>query len=163
MNVELSTTIKIKGTSEDLLSMLKALKEYEVKYSGPYKGDFVGTACVDNGEKECYVYEMNTEEMAEFLSAAGGEVLITSDGLFNPRDCNLFETLAEAAPQASFEGCIEADGDETHDVLDGDFKDGILSLDLSYLDGAEDYEETEELIEKCEKKIYDPVKKSYKK
>ncbi|MBQ2377299.1 MAG: hypothetical protein II297_02740, partial [Clostridia bacterium] len=161
MNVELNTTIKIKGTSEELFSMLKALKAYEVEYSAYYSHAYVGAITVKNSKTTHAVCKMEDNDINKFLSNVGKEITIKAEGMFIPDDCDLFQVLAEAAPQASFEGYIEAFGDDTEDCLKGILKDGELSLSHSRFDGFD--EESEEPVYSKEKEVYDPILESYTK
>ena len=161
MNIELNTTIKIKGTSEELFSMLKALKAYEVEYSAYYSHAHVGAITVKNSKTTHAVCKMEDNDINKFLSNVGKEITIKAEGMFIPDDCDLFQVLAEAAPQASFEGYIEAFGDDTEDCLKGILKDGELSLSHSCFDGFD--EESEEPVYSKEKEVYDPILESYKK
>lgn len=107
MPAELSGSVTLKWTSEELLAMLKVLRSWSEKYRYKERGDTYTYSAVKGASAWCYPEEMTNEEMKKFLSDSGEELdvsLSLGGGFCPPFDIALFDELAAIAPTAYFKG-----------------------------------------------------------
>lgn len=144
MSTELDTTIELYGTTEERVAMLRVLKFFENEKLEQYskKGDcgYLENVQVTTADESRRILRMTDDELTAFVSEAGDELTVDAEGPYGhywgPEDVGVFEALADAAPKASFKGCISGyvhDGDVRHC---GELKNGLLYLS--------DYTATEE-------------------
>ena len=114
MSAESNTSIVLKGTSEELLSMLKVLKTYD------------GVSVKGNGLR-VDIDEADEKKML-FLSSGGKKIDVEAFSVFYPGRDDIFEKLAIAAPNAWFNGEIYAMVCGGDAILSGELRDGKLYL-----------------------------------
>lgn len=136
MSADLNTYIKIRGTKEELLAMLKVIRlfatekreQYNAKRDCGYLED-VTVAC-EAAEED--LEEMTDEELAEFLERTDKELTVYAQGpwgcFYHPAEIGLFEEMADAAPNAAFEGGIDGFITGADVNCAAELKDGILYL-----------------------------------
>lgn len=151
MTADFLTEIILKGSKSELLSMIKVLKEFED--SG--REQFIENVCVQGRNNECYIADMDDDEIEAFISEAGKKLTVQASGpwgdFYSPVEVGIFEALAEAAPEAYFEGDISGEAYEFFKV-NGTLMNGMLSLT--------DCESGD--VDSIKKRIYDPIAKTYR-
>ena len=137
----INTTIKIKGTKEELDAILEVLTEYSTTMKEEY----------ENGEYAVYL------DMVQTKNISSDEIAVEASGPYGCYDIlsntGLFHTMAESAPAAYFKGCMDGFITGATVRLDAELKNGELFTEELYLD---DYWEMDfegltkdEAIEKC--------------
>lgn len=170
MSADLDTSITLRGEKEELLAMLKVLKEFDMdtetlfqyRQTHPIYGYIEWVEVLGNSQKR-ELKSMNEADLQDFISKAGNELSVHAMGPWGnyglPEDLGLFEALAEAAPNAYFEGAINGfitGADVGHY---GTLENGLLCLqnyyksDECYDEDDEDDGFSEEYIKYFKKKI----------
>ena len=132
MSADLNTSITMKGTFEELLSMLKVLQQFETEKLQQYRKKkdcgYIDSVNVRGTSGEISIFELSEQKLIDFLTGAGNELFVEASGPWGcfcePGEVGLFEALAEVAPTASFEGNINgfvtgADVNHTGKLIDG--------------------------------------------
>lgn len=136
MSADLNTFIKMEGTREELLEMLKVLRKYATDMHEQYKNHrdcgYLENVCASGADEEVDLEDVTDEELEEFLETSGTELTVDASGpwgcFFHPAEIGLFEAMADAAPNASFEGSIDGFVTGADVNCCAVFKDGVLNL-----------------------------------
>nr|MBQ4456427.1 hypothetical protein [Clostridia bacterium] len=114
MAADLNTIIKIQGTSEELLSMLKVLKKFGTekleRYRDKHDCGYIEQINVSGPINKQNIEGATNDELMKLVSDCITELTVTASGpygyFFEPNEVRLFEELAEAAPNSFFTGRI---------------------------------------------------------
>lgn len=143
MTADYSTNICIDGTTEELLAMLAVVRKYlpdPPKYRPDIRFDWV--EIWRKSDKSTFylekLYGMNEEEQQQFLDTFEGKLSISAAGPFGYFDLissiPLFYDMADAAPNASFDGSISGYTSYDESELEAELKDGKLRIIDRYRD-----------------------------
>ena len=153
MSADFNTTITLRGNSEELFAMLKVLKKFE-KGNLEWHIDYV---IAQISAKEYHISDMNDKKIMEFINKSTGEISISASGPYgtfcNPKETRLFEALAEAAPEAEFDGEIRGFNYESEFEINGK----LIAKKL-HLSGKT---ENNDDIEEVKRGVYDPIARTY--
>ena len=114
MTVEFDTKITMRGTSEELLSMLKVLQQFETEKKQQYlKNDdcgYIEMVTVQGASGGIQIAELSEQKLIDFLSGPRNVLSVEAFGpwgrFYEPGEVGLFEALSEAAPNSFFDGNI---------------------------------------------------------
>ncbi len=114
MSADLNTSIDMRGTTEELLSMLKVLRVFETEKREQYQKNrncgYIESVKISGASGRISSARLSDQEMIDFLAEAGTELRVQAAGpwgaFHEPGEAGLFEALAEAAPNAYFDGMI---------------------------------------------------------
>lgn len=181
---DFNTSAKIKGTKEEVLSILKVLlnynttkkEQYNKKRNCPYL-----TSVYIHGSKEkgmgTRLAPAEDADLLKFIEENNCEIVADASGPYGSfgllEEVDIFHDMAEAAPTASFSGGMGGFGTGGDQFANFELKDGLLyckySLpsddelnedeyedDESY-DDDDDWEDEEPIWD--EEVVYDPIKK----
>lgn len=169
MSADFTTTIKVKGTKEECLEIMKVLcycsKEMEERHRKKRDCWYLG-ASFDSPENEV---EKHWQSGIMKLEICG-----TFGAFGSLEDVDLFQKIADAAPTCSFTGSIsgwDSGGDQSQEA---ELKDGLLYFRSSYIPFADEYYEDEDEDDEYEDEmdedrsgesawdtVYDPKTKTY--
>lgn len=171
MSREMDTSVTIEGTPDQLFAMLKTLQSFETDWQKQYwelahskrVGAELDHGYLENvhsvrknkGKYTTYTFRnMTDDELRAFVAEAGASIEVFADGpigsFYEPGELGLFETLAEAAPDAAFSGRITGIAWGAEFRHTAELKDGHLELDDRVYDGEdseyyqEEYYDTDE-------------------
>jgi len=139
MSADLNTSITLRGEKDDLLEMLKVLRAFETKthdrQTGHYYG-YIEMVKVSGNSKTCKPERLDDLDLQEFLSKAGNELTVEASGPWgrfaHPEETELFEALADAAPNAFFDGNISGFVTGADVGHYGRLENGLLCLENYY-------------------------------
>lgn len=161
MSADLSTRIHLKGTSDELLSMLRTLRSFNRgkmcslgSIRASYRSD-------DRNKKYISDIDMKNSELLEFVSESKNEIYVEARGPYGCFDMGkiiIFEALADSAPNAYFDGRITgfitgADVGYTATLSDGKMKTSYYEMPDDYLP-AYDLDEDDDEYDKAEEELY---------
>lgn len=109
MSAGINTEITLKGTTEELLDQIKAVKEYEIsrqkEYEEKHDCAYIKTVRIKNSAGE-ELNEYSDDAIRAFIADGSGEIQIDADGPYGVFDAlgetGLFEYIADASPTAGF-------------------------------------------------------------
>lgn len=140
MSADIYSHVTIRGTEEEMLSMIKVLRHFEKDCYEQYEsqGDcaYIQWVRFKKGRKrleDISLEDISDDELPNFVKTLNGEANIDITGpygeFFDLSEVGLFEAMAEAAPNASFEGL--SNGFETGaDIsLQAILSNGILEIE----------------------------------
>ena len=158
MSADLNTSITMRGSFEELLSMIKVLQLFESEKLQQYRTTkdcgYIEWVNVQGASGVIRTSELSEQKLIEFLSNAGNELIIDAAGPWGafcePGEVGLFEALSEAAPNAFFDGNINGfvTGADVSHI--GKLIDGKLHL-TDYYVADETFPEL--YVEEVEKKL----------
>ena len=144
MSADLNTEITMKGTEEELFSLVKVIQSFENEKYERYKtkhdcgclvfcmiieGEADFSKILSNGKS---LKELSDEEIQSLISNANGEISIKAGGPYGVFselfEVGVFEELACAAPSAYFKGISSGFVTGADVSLTGELKEGILYL-----------------------------------
>jgi hypothetical protein len=136
MSSRIYTELTIKGTPKQLFKMLKAIQEFEEtsneKYLANHDCGYIENAQVVFDSELYHLHDLSDEDLEEFLQKTK-QVPLDISGPFgkysNLAEVNLFNIIAEAAPQATMTGASYDDTDFIDAVLRAEQHDGKLHLE----------------------------------
>ena len=165
---DFSTHVRLEGTEEELFEMLKVIKTYAVDKRQQYAKNkdcayllsvFIGRFQVEGLAPK--IDAMTDEELMAFVKERKGVVLVDASGPYGRfwglQDMKMFHEMAEAAPNAKFNGSVSGfDPGGTH-AAELILADGLLNCKYSSVDhefdeddedwDEEDWDEDEEFDE----------------
>ena len=157
MAADFTTNVEMRGTSKELLAMLKVLRKFETEkhdqYAKSHDCEYVDDVRIgganEYSDSSSYDLEdMNDDEWLEFIEENGCEIYADIGGPWGVfcflDEIDLFRDMAEAAPNAEFEGSIS--GFNTGGDQDAEFRlvDGLLHCRYAFLGDECDDEEFDE-------------------
>lgn len=182
MAADFYTEMELSGTKKEVLAMLKIIRKYETENYERYKnhrdcayieGVSISGTNDDNDGDVYDLEDMTDKELLEIIDENGCQICVTASGPWGRfgflDEIDLFRDMAEAAPDAEFDGNISgfnAGGDQ-----DAEFElvDGLLYCRYAfpgdeYLDDEddeadEDWDDKDDEIEWTAEETYDPVAK----
>lgn len=147
MSCDFNTHILVKGTNEELLSVLKALSLYEtdavvngIDYSN-FQIGFVGKisdeplSIVDDYDgfmkaDDLEIIKAAEEELAAYVETLNGKFYVSTGGPFGKfsdlEELRLFENIADAAPNAYSIAIMRGFDSSCDYYYEGELKDGTL-------------------------------------
>lgn len=136
MSADLNTFIEMRGTREELLEMLKVLRKFatEMREQYNYHRDcgYIEWVSAEGGDGKVRLDDITDEALEEFLETSGTELKVDASGpwgsFYHPAETGLFEALADAAPNASFEGSIDGFVTGADVNCNAVLSDGVLHL-----------------------------------
>ena len=165
---DFNTEISVKGTKEDYLSILKVLHLYADEREEQYRS-----------KHDCWYLDGKLGEINETALTSFVENGVLSVGFGGPYgvmngtmedEVDLFERLADAAPNCSFEGSVSGWDVGAEQGIDAKLENGLLYLRYSYKPfGEDDWDEEEDDWDDEEDEgpeedwstIYDPISHKY--
>lgn len=165
MSAELNTELKIQGTDEELLSMIKVLQSFATdnfkQYKNNYDCAYLDNVTMDTDDDIIFLEDATDEAVKKIISESDNELDLEISGpygIFEDLDeVGLFEKLADAAPNAYFYASVEGfltGGDVSQKAV---LKDGVLVLSSKMFD--DDFGDEEPIFET--NVAYNPITKEY--
>ena len=145
MQVNYSFKINAKGTKEELKAILGTLKSIENKEFDV----FLNSIMVKTSEDWIELKKISDEKSIDtFIADSDGSIEINAKGPYGHyrglSNTTIFESIANAAPFATFSGSIEGGSIYTTENIHCALKDAKLHIECYYLDHEElDYEYSE--------------------
>ena len=184
MSADFNTFIKMNGTKEEIMAMLKVLKTFKnekrEQYREKHNCEYIDFIQVNNNSDMFFdknlksLDSMSDEELLKFIATCENGVFVSASGPWGSfgylDEITLFDEMAIAAPNATFQGSIS--GFNTGGDQDAEFKliDGLLHSRYAfqgdeyydeYDDNGEDEDEDEE-IEWDFEIVFNPITKEVK-
>ena len=111
MSAGIFTEIKLKGASVELFEQIKAVKSYESskkkQYEESHDCPYIESVVVKNSMGEVLT-DFSDDSIRDFVEKNPDEILIEAQGPYGIFDglgeTGIFETIADASPEAHFEG-----------------------------------------------------------
>ena len=144
MSADLNTEITMKGTEEELFSLVKVIQSFEnekyEQYNTKHDCGYIEFCRIIEGEADFSktqsngksLEELSDEDIHSLISKANGEIRILASGpygvFFNISEVELFQEMACAAPTAYFNGFSSGFVTGADVSLTGELKEGILYL-----------------------------------
>jgi hypothetical protein len=136
MSADINTTIKIKGTKEELINALNAINYFATDMHEQYRKEhncaYVNFWKIIN-EHDDVLSNVNESSIKEFLEEPTECLIIDLSGPYGVfcslSDVGLFEAIADAAPNAYFTGCSDGFNTGGDLCLKAELKDGKLHLE----------------------------------
>lgn len=130
---DLDFNIEITGTTQEVVSILEIMFEYNNGKDGVY---FSFTS-VNTGDKVFSLHRSNKDEILSAVRSSGGAVKINSSGPFGKYgeldDVDIFREMAQAAPGAGFTASINGFAGYADQSLKATLVDGLLHISTFYL------------------------------
>ena len=130
--------ITYRGTQEQMLTLLDIIRKYD-NGTGDIYLSFTNLV-VKN--KRCVLGINKDEEILAAIAESDGEISFSATGPYGRfsdlSEIDIFRCIAEATPDASFDGTIEGFTSYTEEKLACELKNGILYTDTSFM-ANEDY------------------------
>jgi len=140
MSAYIDTEIEVCGTPGEIQAILKVVRcfvtekveQYKIKSDCVY---FVWVKVKGNaGEKD--LKDMTDEQIIAFVSESGDTLYVEASGPYGRfsmlDEVGLFETIAEAAPTATFSGCSKGYVTGADVTLKGELRNGLLYISNYY-------------------------------
>lgn len=155
MSADINTFIEMRGSKEDLFAMLKVInyfeKEMYEQYCNEHNCGYVHFFRMNNGREELMLNDENS--IREFLEKSHDGINVELSGpygvFFALSEVGLFEAIADAAPNAYFNGTSSGFTTGGDIALSGELKDGKLNL-VEYI-GNDDISIEDAFIEEFQK------------
>lgn len=144
MSADLNTEITMKGTEEELFSLVKVIQSFETEKYEQYKTKrdcgYLESCRIVAGEANWFktfsegksLKGLSDMEIQSLISSANGEISISTGGPYGVfselSEVGLFEEMACAAPSAYFKGVSSGFVTGADVSLTGELKEGILYL-----------------------------------
>lgn len=140
MSAYIDTEIEVCGTPGEIQAILKVVRcfvtekfeQYKIKRDCAY---FVWVRIKGNA-REKDLKDMTDEQIKAFVSESGDTLNIEASGPYGRfstlDEVGLFETIAEAAPTATFSGCSKGYVTGADVTLMGEFRNGLLYISNYY-------------------------------
>ena len=130
--VSFNTNIRIKGTTDDKINLLKILKEYEIGNKEVKFPDFK----LKISAKQAKLSELDEAGLSDFVSDSGELKASTVWGPYGRyvelNDIDIFREMSEAAPDAFFEADITGCTDYTEQSLKAVLMNRRLKITQTY-------------------------------
>lgn len=175
MSANIYTFITLKGNADELFSLLKALQTFESETQKEYRQNsdcgYIESAEIKIGSKRMQLEMLSDDQLRSLVSGKKKEITVNAEGPYGVFSelggVGLFEALAKAVPTAYFKGCSSGFMTGAEVSLDGELKDGLLSLSSFYLPDEEKPEDEDDMDDNfiasyTTNSIYDPLTKTYK-
>ena len=148
MTAEYEFNLTFKGTTEELVSMLKIMKRYDDFDNDIYLEEielFHNEEPIEFDDDFPSLLEMGEDELINIAKEHGSPIEVFAWGpygnIFMLNEANIFRELAEAAPGAFLEASIEGAGTYEEQELHCTLRNKILHISTSYLENDMDEED----------------------
>lgn len=128
------TTIEMKGTEAELLSLLKIIRMYTEEKHEQYRTKkdcaYLDGATVKSTRKK--INDLSDDELLEVIKESDGQISIEASGPYGMfgfvDEVGLFEDMADAAPSAWFEGLMSGFNAGGEQAKKAELEDGLLKV-----------------------------------
>lgn len=175
MSASIYTVISFKGGVDELFTLMKALQTFETDRQKEYQlhsdCGYIESTEIIIGSKKMYLNMLSDDQLKSLVSGKKKEITVNAEGPYGVfselGEVGLFETLARAVPTAYLKGYCSGFMTGAEVSLDGELKDGMLSLKSFYLPDEEKPEDEDEMDNNFMSlyttySTYDPSTNTYK-
>ena len=157
MSADFNTSITVAGTAEEIVAILKVIKEYEEEKPKQYQEEhncgYIEYVRINKkmeffGAGEKHLKNMSEEEIAAYIAALKGVLYVEAAGPYGAfgwlEEVDLFKDMADIAPTASFSGWMSGFDTGSDQTVKSELKDGLLHLYYKYRMNDFDYDNDDE-------------------